>query len=62
MKWELPPQSLCGTYKLVATDKIDDEIYLILLEEEIGAKKSQLRDVWECLCERLQAYITLLLS
>ena len=61
MNWSLPPQSCCGHYKLLATDKKGDEIYLVLIGDGIGAIKQRLDDLQSHHCEKLQAYISTLL-
>jgi len=61
MEWTLPPQSANGQYKLVATDKINSEIYLVLIGDNIGAVKCSLDTIQDHSCEKLQEYISSLL-
>jgi len=61
MKWSLPPQSRCGNYKLVAIDKIDSEIYLVLIGDGIGAIKQRLSDLQVHSCDYLKGYVVSLL-
>jgi len=61
MGWKLPPQSECGNYKLVATDKIDNNIYLVLLGDDLGAIKERLTTINQHPCDKLRGYIASLL-
>jgi len=62
LDWKLPPPSNCGKYKLIATDKVNDDIYLLLLGDDLGAKKLKLREVLNGSCTKLQEYIKMLLT
>ena len=61
MAWSLPPQSQCGLYKLIATEKINEEVYIMLLGDDIGALKCSLNDLRNHSCTYLKEYVKSLL-
>lgn len=57
LEWEFAPHSANGNYKLVTTEQIDDEFYLILMRKGKSTIKINLDDVQNYHDDELIDYI-----